>query len=261
MRIMACLPAETVAPNQAPRNGLNQIRTRRRCRYKTRTISLRGFDPTVEESLEQRPGTRVSAIEAHETGKVRFIRPPAYIHSFESANLIAVNPIPITYYAVIEFKVHRADVYYFHRSESMNITIDSYVMVDADRGQDLGKAVFITEILSEAFEVKRTFSRENYNTLLKVSRIGRPPGWNSEQSFNSYHDFNTNCSFAGGFIPGEGHSSVTKAIKRLALDKEIEQLEYKTEREEAAKRLCVLAVQRHGLHLHEMEILEAEFQQ
>lgn len=143
----------------------------------------------------------------------------------------------------------------------MLITEGSVVVVDADRGQDLGTVYAILDSPINAHDVKKKLNKDHYDTMLQISRTARPPGWSTESSFNTYHDFNSNCAFTGGFPIGDLTTSVRKTIKRLAFDREIQLLDQRRELEERAKRLCILAVQRHGLHLHEMEILDAEFQQ
>lgn len=165
-------------------------------------------------------------------------------------------------YAVVAFKNNRADVFYFHTVQGMVINEGSIVVVDADRGQDLGTVLVVLDSPLTAHDVKKRLNKEHYDSLLQLSQTARPPGWSTESSFNTYHDFNSSCSaFAGGFPMSDLTSSVRKRIRRRAYERELSLLEQRRELEERAKRLCILAVQRHGLHLHEMEILDAEFQQ
>lgn len=135
-------------------------------------------------------------------------------------------------------------------------------MVAADRGLDLGLVRMITSSANEAQNYKRVLNRCNYEHLLQSSKTGRPPGWNTDTAFQTYNEFNTSCSYAGAALP-QGMPlglPATKAVIRVARDHEEIALITKADAEERAKKLCIAATERHGLHLHDMEILAAEYQ-
>lgn len=162
----------------------------------------------------------------------------------------------------MEFKLSRSDVYHFENALAEAITTGGKVLVAADRGSDLGQVRMITNSASEAQNCKRVLNRCNYEHLLQSSKTGRPPGWNTDSAFQTYNEFNSSCSYAGAASP-PGTSlglPATKAIIRVAREHEEMALITKADAEERAKKLCIAATERHGLHLHDMEILAAEYQ-
>ncbi|KAI4215794.1 MAG: hypothetical protein LQ351_001781 [Letrouitia transgressa] len=160
---------------------------------------------------------------------------------------------------VVTFKACRADVFYVSEGTGLQIRPGDLVIVEADRGTDLGTVAYDRLSWQKAKDVKDFYTGEHYRWLLMFSRQGqtvnKPPlPSNSLQG-----------SAAGTASPvGQPNAQDVpnsevkpKMIKRLAQAHEIQGLRDKEGNEAKAKRVCQQKVVEHRLN---MEILDAEFQ-
>lgn len=165
---------------------------------------------------------------------------------------------------IVYFKCSRADVFYIQEGTGLTVKPGDLVIVEADRGTDIGTVVRDNVDWQTAKDLKEYYAEEHYKWLMMYSQnaaavqesgganlMGAPSG--------------LQASAVGGMGPPNHHhmqDSATgelkpKLIKRLAQSHEIHSLREKEGNEAKAKRVCMQKVKEHGLN---MEILDAEFQ-
>jgi len=209
------------------------------------------MDPSALRSTEG-PGTSRSSTSMHQAYmQTRYVRPQHHAHTNRPNQLLYM----------VTFKAQRADVFYVQEDTGMNVRKGDLVIVEADRGEDLGTIASESVPFAEAKEIKEKFMQEHYQWLMVFSRHGQNgtvAGPNPNGQPNASH------SAIGGMggSPGQGGDVPTnelkpKSIKRLAQPHEIQNLRDKEGNEAKAKRVCQQKVMEHRLN---MEILEAEFQ-
>lgn len=156
---------------------------------------------------------------------------------------------------IVTFKCHRADVFYIQEDTGLQVKPGDLVIVEADRGTDLGTVEHANVSMQKARELKQQYADEHYKWLMMFSRQGQLEGANSPAGLGR--------SATGGMGPhGHGVQEPSaevkpKLIKRLAQNHEILTLRDKEGNEAKAKRVCQQKVAEHRLN---MEILDAEFQ-
>lgn len=163
---------------------------------------------------------------------------------------------------IVSFKCSRVDCFYLLENTGLFIKEGDIVIVEADRGQDLGTVQHANVTPDEARVYKRKYGEEQYKWLMMFSKN------NSQGSVNPNAQVYGENSARGQAAP---HAPTTmqgiprdntnnlkpKAIKRLANNHEIHMLSEKEGNEAKAKRTC----QQKVAHLHlDMEILDAEWQ-
>ncbi|KAJ5964256.1 uncharacterized protein N7479_004132 [Penicillium vulpinum] len=161
---------------------------------------------------------------------------------------------------IVAFKCSRADVFYIQEDTGLQVKNGDLVIVEADRGTDLGTVIHANISLQQARELKQHYAEEHYKTLMIFSRHGQPEAANLT---NPNTGLNTRGT-TGGMGPHGPHNvqeATTdikpKLIKRLAQQHEVLTLHDKEGNEAKAKRVCQQKVVEHRLN---MEILDAEFQ-
>lgn len=164
---------------------------------------------------------------------------------------------------IVTFKAQRADVFYVQEGTGLQVKKGDLVIVEADRGADLGTVATENVPFAEAKDLKDKYMQEHYTWLMIFSRHGQNgtvagPNPNGQSS--------TSNSATGGMSGSPGHIGLQdapsselkpKMIKRLAQSHEVQTLRDKEGNEAKAKRVCQQKVVEHRLN---MEILEAEFQ-
>lgn len=156
---------------------------------------------------------------------------------------------------IVTFKCHRADVFYIQEDTGLQVNPGDLVIVEADRGTDLGTVEHANVSMQKARELKQKYADEHYKWLMMFSRQGQLEGANASAGLGR--------SATGGMGPhGHGVQEPSteikpKLIKRLAQNHEILTLRDKEGNEAKAKRVCQQKVAEHRLN---MEILDAEFQ-
>ena len=163
---------------------------------------------------------------------------------------------------VVTFKCCRSDVFYIQEGTGLQVNLGDLVIVEADRGTDLGTVQHANVSWEEARALKEKYAGEHYNWLMMFS----------EQRRNgSPHAVNPNglSGAPGSAVGGMGPPGQQvqqdpnpgelkpKLIKRLAQNHEVQALRDKEGNEAKAKRVCQQKVAEHRLN---MEILDAEFQ-
>lgn len=164
---------------------------------------------------------------------------------------------------VVSFKCSRVDVFYLLDNTGLLIREGDMVIVEADRGQDLGTVQHAKVTPDAARLLKKKYSEEQYKWLMMYSR-NKEGGFNPNAQFHGENSGMSNNLFPDapptmqGSIPRDNYNNLKpKAIKRLANDHEIKMLAEKEGNEAKAKRTC----QQKVAHLRlQMEILDAEWQ-
>ena len=167
---------------------------------------------------------------------------------------------------VVTFKCSRSDVFYIQEGTGLQVKPGDLVIVEADRGTDLGTVAHENVTWSRAKELKEHYVEEHYKWLMVFSRQGQNGLTNALNSNDqSAASEGAHGSAIGGMGPlgHQGNQEATsnelkpKMIKRLAQNHEIQTLRDKEGNEAKAKRVCQQKVVEHRLN---MEILDAEFQ-
>ncbi|KAL4891676.1 hypothetical protein BDV59DRAFT_208875 [Aspergillus ambiguus] len=160
---------------------------------------------------------------------------------------------------IVTFKCHRADVFYIQEDTGLQVKAGDLVIVEADRGTDLGTIQHANISMQRARELKQQYAEEHYKWLMMFSRQGQ----NGAGNVNAPGSLGGRSAI-GGMGPHGPHGVQDSAadikpklIKRLAQNHEILTLRDKEGNEAKAKRVCQQKVAEHRLN---MEILDAEFQ-
>ena len=163
------------------------------------------------------------------------------------------------------FKAQRADVFFVADNTGLDVKEGDMVIVEADRGTDLGTVAAANVSWDDARTIKAQLSEEHYKWLMLFSRQGQAAATTSMNT-SSIQGLNVAPGSAvGGMGPPGTHGLQEpqsgelkpKLIKRLAQNHEIQTLRDKEGNEAKAKRVCQQKVVEHRLN---MEILDAEFQ-
>jgi hypothetical protein len=171
-------------------------------------------------------------------------------------SLYTMQPRPHQSLHIVLFKCNRPDVFYIQEGTGLTVKPGDLVIVEADRGTDLGTVVKDNVDWQTAKELKEHFAEEHYKWLMMYA----------DTAGASLTAASTGATSAvGGMGPPNGHHMQEpnngelkpKLIKRLAQTHEIQNLRDKEGSEAKAKRLCMQKVKEHSLN---MEILDAEFQ-
>ncbi|KZF19984.1 PSP1-domain-containing protein [Xylona heveae TC161] len=164
---------------------------------------------------------------------------------------------------VVTFKCCRADIFYIQEGTGLQVKPGDLVIVEADRGTDLGTVAHDNVTWAKAKEYKEYYAEEHYKWLMMFSRQGQTASAAGALPGSG----GSHGSAIGGMgPPPHGHHTMPdtitseikpKMIKRLAQNHEIQTLRDKEGNEAKAKRVCQQKVVEHRLN---MEILDAEFQ-
>ncbi|KAL4869135.1 hypothetical protein BDV12DRAFT_196568 [Aspergillus spectabilis] len=165
---------------------------------------------------------------------------------------------------IVTFKCHRADVFYIQEDTGLQVKPGDLVIVEADRGTDLGTIQHANITLQKAREYKQKYAEEHYKWLMLFSRQGQEGAASAVGAPGGSVTGMGSRSAIGGMGPHGAHGVQDtageikpKLIKRLAQNHEILTLRDKEGNEAKAKRVCQQKVVEHRLN---MEILDAEFQ-
>jgi hypothetical protein len=163
---------------------------------------------------------------------------------------------------VVTFKCSRADVYYLYDNTGLEIRCGDLVIVEGDRGCDLGQVTHADISLEEARRHKARANEEHFRWLVMFSQYSLAGTSNDTGMLGS-------LARANGFPNAMSSPNITgmsnqpeqdtkpKMIKRLAQQHEIMGLRDKEGQEAKAKRLGAQKAADHNLP---MEILDAEYQ-
>lgn len=161
---------------------------------------------------------------------------------------------------MVSFKCARSDVYYVPDNTGLEVRKGDVVIVEGDRGHDLGTVTHVNVTIQEAKKLKIEAMEEHHRWLMMFSRYFQQHGPN----LASFTTAQTSQGRMLGAMAGHGQIAVPenvdvkpRMIKRIAGVYEIQKLQEKEGAEAKAKRLCQQKVVEHGLP---MEILDAEYQ-
>lgn len=210
-------------------------------------------DPSLR--IAENQGASLSATNAHQAYmQSQYVRLQHLGHAQPRANQSLY---------MVTFKAQRADVFYVQEGTGLQVRKGDLVIVEADRGADLGTVASESIPFAEAKELKDKYMQEHYTWLMVFSRHGQN---GTVAGPNPNGQPNTSNSAIGGMGGSPGQNGAQdlpsgelkpKMIKRLAQAHEIQTLRDKEGNEAKAKRVCQQKVVEHRLN---MEILEAEFQ-
>jgi hypothetical protein len=163
---------------------------------------------------------------------------------------------------LVVFKCSRADIYYIPENTGLQVKTGDTVIVEGDRGQDLGTVEAINITMDMAKKLKEEYLRKQYKCLMMFSRMYPHIAViaNDDEQFEQAIIASKNMQQNGihGGQPQQESEPRPKMIKRVARPDEVHLLREKEGNEAKAKRVCQTKVNDHGLR---MEILDAEFQQ
>jgi len=163
---------------------------------------------------------------------------------------------------VVTFKCSRADIYYLYDNTGLEIRRGDLVIVEGDRGCDLGQVTHADVSLEDAKKYKAEANEEHFRWLVMFSQYSLAGTSNDSGMLGS-------LARANGMPNAMGRGQITtmgaqqeqdakpKMIKRLAQQHEIMGLRDKEGQEAKAKRL---GAQKAADHKLPMEILDAEYQ-
>ncbi|KAK1728101.1 uncharacterized protein BDZ83DRAFT_767700 [Colletotrichum acutatum] len=166
---------------------------------------------------------------------------------------------------IVLFKCARADVFYIQEGTGLTVKPGDLVIVEADRGTDLGTVARDNVDWQTAKELKEHYAEEQYKWLMMYSQNAAAAQDGTGAGLMAAAN-GLQGSAVGGMGPPNQHGHMQepnagelkpKLIKRLAQSHEIHALRDKEGNEAKAKRVCMQKVKEHGLN---MEILDAEFQ-
>jgi cell fate regulator YaaT (PSP1 superfamily) len=161
---------------------------------------------------------------------------------------------------LVSFKSNRADIFYLLPGFSFDPQPGDMVIVEGDRGHDLGIIQFANIDLETAKEKREEYNVRHYRTLTMFSRMfPHVAAASTAEQFDA-----PTAAIAGHNLgqprrrqDGTDEPPPMKAIRRVANLDEIQMLQEKEGNEARAKRICQSKVTDHGIR---MEILDAEFQ-
>ncbi|KAL8839768.1 MAG: hypothetical protein Q9170_001579 [Blastenia crenularia] len=168
---------------------------------------------------------------------------------------------------VVTFKACRADIFYVSEGTGLQVKPGDLVIVEADRGTDLGTVAHENCSWARARELKDQYTEEHYKWLMMFSRHGQNSAASTHGLDGQHvqpHSPHTSVLGSAGAPTGlsnlqepSNNELKPKMIKRLAQPHEVQTLREKEGNEAKAKRACQQKVVEHRLN---MEILDAEFQ-
>jgi hypothetical protein len=165
---------------------------------------------------------------------------------------------------IVLFKCARADVFYIQEGTGLTVKPGDLVIVEADRGTDLGTVARDNVNWKEAKELKEHYAEEHYKWLMMYSQTAAATQEGAGAGLMAASNGMQGGAVGGMGPPGQHHMAEPgagelkpKLIKRLAQAHEVHALRDKEGNEAKAKRVCMQKVKDHGLN---MEILDAEFQ-
>ncbi|KAK3344068.1 hypothetical protein B0T25DRAFT_573032 [Lasiosphaeria hispida] len=165
---------------------------------------------------------------------------------------------------IVLFKCARADVFYIQEGTGLTVKPGDLVIVEADRGTDLGTVAKDNVDWQAAKELKEHYAEEQYKWLMMYSQNAAAAQEGAGAGLMAASNGLQGSAVGGMGPPSQHHMQEPssgelkpKLIKRLAQPHEIHALRDKEGNEAKAKRVCMQKVKEHGLN---MEILDAEFQ-
>ncbi|KAJ4371541.1 hypothetical protein N0V83_004760 [Neocucurbitaria cava] len=163
---------------------------------------------------------------------------------------------------VVTFKCSRADIYYLYDNTGLEIRRGDLVIVEGDRGCDLGQVTHADVSLEDAKKHKAEANEEHFRWLVMFSQYSLAGNANDSGMLGALYRANgfpnpMSRSQLTGMGAQQEQDAKPKMIKRLAQQHEIGALRDKEGHEAKSKRL---GAQKAADHKLPMEILDAEYQ-
>jgi hypothetical protein len=160
---------------------------------------------------------------------------------------------------LVSFKSSRSEIHYVPEGSDLNPQPGDMVVVEGDRGQDMGMVKHANLSLEEAKNHKADYNRKHYKSLVMFSRMFPHVAASAqgETELPASTDAVASSNLADPRGRKDPNSVQPKLVKRIATENEVRLLRDKEGNEAKAKRICQTKVNAHGIH---MEILDAEFQ-
>jgi hypothetical protein len=183
--------------------------------------------------------------------------------AMSAPNPYAVPPVfgrPGRRLYVVTFKCSRAEIYYTYDNTGLEIRCGDLVIVEGDRGCDLGQVTYADIPLEVARRHKARLNEEHFRWLVMFSQYSMAGNSNDTGMLGSLARANGYPNaMSSPHITGHQPEQDTKPkmIKRVAQQHEIMGLRDKEGQEAKAKRLGAQKAADHNLP---MEILDAEYQ-
>lgn len=163
---------------------------------------------------------------------------------------------------VVQFKCSRSDIYYLYENTGLEIRVGDLVIVEGDRGHDLGQVTHADVNMDEARRLKNEANEDHFRWLVMFSQYS-VAGASTKNAmlgalFRAHEVPKTgNRPQLTGMGVQQDPENKPRMIRRLAQTHEILQLRDKEGEEARAKRMATDKALDHNLP---MEILDAEFQ-
>ncbi|KAH8730847.1 hypothetical protein GQ44DRAFT_606062 [Phaeosphaeriaceae sp. PMI808] len=183
--------------------------------------------------------------------------------AMSAGNPYAVPPVlgrPGRRLFVVTFKCSRADVYYLFDNTGLEIRCGDLVIVEGDRGCDLGQVTHADVTLERAKQEKARANEEHFRWLVMFSQYSLAGTSNDSGMLGALaraNGANNPMARSHGMGVQQDQDAKPKMIKRLAQQHEIMGLREKEGQEAKAKRL---GAQKAADFKYPMEILDAEYQ-
>jgi hypothetical protein len=145
---------------------------------------------------------------------------------------------------IVKFKANRMDVFYLAKEKRLDLEVKDYVIVDGDRGTDLGMVSKVNVSEAEARSLTAQLQREQ-----AAATAANQNGMNANAM--------EAIAAAANQVQERDVTIPKKFIHRLAVRGEIDGLQMKMQDEAQAKQVCEMKVQQRGL---QMDILDVEYQ-
>ncbi|KAJ4295189.1 hypothetical protein N0V90_007199 [Kalmusia sp. IMI 367209] len=163
---------------------------------------------------------------------------------------------------VVAFKCSRADIYYLYENTGLEIRCGDLVIVEGDRGHDLGQVTQADVSMEDAKRFKNEANDEHFRWLVMFSQYSTAGSSNKNRMLGALHRGHElpktgNRAPLTGMGVQQDPDNKPRMIKRLAQQHEILHLRDKEGEEARAKRMATDKALDHDLP---MEILDAEFQ-
>ncbi|KAE8872147.1 hypothetical protein CFE70_006140 [Pyrenophora teres f. teres 0-1] len=160
---------------------------------------------------------------------------------------------------IVTFKCSRADIYYIYEGTGLEVRRGDLVIVEGDRGVDLGQVTHSDLTMEEAKRFKNEANDEHFRWLVMFSQYSLAGTQNDSGMLGALARANGFPNPMSRSVSGQQDTEVfkPKMIKRLAQAHEISGLREKEGGEAKAKRL---GAQKAADHKLPMEILDAEYQ-
>ncbi|KAJ6041540.1 uncharacterized protein N7446_010575 [Penicillium canescens] len=157
---------------------------------------------------------------------------------------------------LVTFKCHRADIFYVQKDSDINVKAGDLVIVEADRGTDLGTVQHANVTIQKARDLKQRYAQEHYKRLMFLHQRQHEGPNLANTGMHIINGMDGVGTHAHG-VQKTGANIKPKLIKRLAQYHEIEPLRNKAGNEVNAKRVCQHKVAEHRLNI---QVLDAELQ-